>query len=174
MPALKTVAFAYDAKEDRILAGINLGQADAWSCWLTRRLVLALLEQVPRFVERTSSSAQQTPMEFRHDLIAFEREAALATTASSMGRTDDAHMKASAASAELADRLTISVQGDKFRLELKGNREGTAAGAIKRAQLQRILQMLYEEVTRASWLSPTAKGSSGHEAEVSAAKLLQQ
>jgi hypothetical protein len=174
MPELKTVAFAYDAKEDRILAGINLGQADAWSCWLTRRLVLALLERAPRFVERTSTSAQQTPMEFRHDLVAFEREAALATTASSMRPADNAHMKGSAASAELADRLTISLQCDKFRLELKGNREGAAAGTIKRAQLQRILQMLSEEVTRASWLSPSAKGSSGDQAEVSAAKILRQ
>jgi hypothetical protein len=163
VPALRTVAFTYDGKEDRILAGINLGQADAWPCWLTRRLVLALLERAPRLVERTLSSAQQTPTEFKHDLIAFEREVALATTASSMRPRDNAHMKDSAASAQLADRLTISAQGDKFRLELRGNRGGTAAGTIKRAELQRILQMLHEEAARASWLSSSAKGASGHE-----------
>jgi hypothetical protein len=161
VPELRTVAFTYDGNEDRILAGINLGEADAWSCWLTRRLVLALLEQAPRFVERTLSSAPQTPTEFKPDLIAFERDVALATTASSMRPTDDAHMKGSAAAAQLAERLTLSVQGDKFRLELMGNRGGTAAGAVKRTELQRILQMLHEQVARASWLGPSAKDASG-------------
>ena len=38
MSALRSITFAYRAREDRVLAAVNLGQAEAWSCWLTRRL----------------------------------------------------------------------------------------------------------------------------------------
>jgi hypothetical protein len=40
--APKTVTFLYAPQEDRIAAAINAGAPDAWSCWLTRRLALAV------------------------------------------------------------------------------------------------------------------------------------
>ena len=42
---LKTITFVYAPQEDRIAAAINAGGPDAWSCWLTRRLALAVLER---------------------------------------------------------------------------------------------------------------------------------
>ncbi len=39
--SLATVTFVYAMQEDRILAVINAGRPDAWSCWV----VLLLLER---------------------------------------------------------------------------------------------------------------------------------
>ena len=155
--ALSSLTFVYVPREDRVLAAINAGRPDAWSCWLTRRLALAVLERATDYVSRTSDLAQRAPAEFRGEFHAFEREAAIAKTARAMSITPPAILESSATAAELAERLTISNQGDGFRLELRGQNEEGAAGALKRAELQRILQMLQAEVAKAGWLGPPAK-----------------
>jgi len=48
---------------------------------------------------------------------------------------------------------------DAFRLELRGHSGNGAAGAVKREELQRILQMLHSVVAQAGWLA--APGSPG-------------
>jgi hypothetical protein len=53
---------------------------------------------------------------------------------------------------ELAQRLTISSQGDNFRVVLHGKSGGGVAGVLARAELQRILQMLQAEIAKAGWL----------------------
>ena len=99
----------------------------------------------------TSDLAQRAPAEFRGEAVAFERDAAIAKTAQAMSSTPPAALKASTA-AELAERLTISRERDAFRLELRGQGEEGAAGAVNRAEIQRILQMLYTAVMQAGWL----------------------
>ena len=154
MRVLKAIAFTYQIKQDRILTVVNPAQADTWSCWLTRRLVLDVIRRAPPFIEGSSPLAQQSPADFREDIIAFEREAALASTAPSLTRTDDALIRKSAETTELADRITISQHRDKFRLELHGDAgTGAAAAMLARAEFQRVLQMLEREVMRAGWLS---------------------
>lgn len=151
MRALKSVTFAYKAREDRILAAINLGGAEAWSCWLTRRVVLALLERAAGFLASTSALAKRAPAEARGELAAFEREAAIAGTAKSMTVTPASVISTSATAAELIDRLTIANLGETMRLELHGESGGGAAAVMARAELQRLLQMLHIEVARAGW-----------------------
>jgi hypothetical protein len=149
---LKTVTFVYGPREDRILAAINAGNPEAWSCWLTRRIVLVLLERAEGLLASTSALAQRAPAEARGELVAFERDAAIANTAKSMSRTPPDVLKTSGPAAELVDRLTISGQGDKFRVELQGGESGGGAvGMVARAELQRILQMLQAEVAKANW-----------------------
>ena len=156
MLALKTVTFIYDAREDRILAAINAGMTDAWSCWLTRRVALALLDRAGEFVVNTSPLAKQAPSELRGGFAEFEREAAIASTAPAMSKTPGEVLKPTAARAELAERLTLSMQGNNFRFELHGHEQAGAAGMLKRAELQRILQMLEAQVAKAAWtVSPT-------------------
>jgi hypothetical protein len=157
--ALKSVNFSYVAEEDRILAAINPGRPEAWSCWLTRRLVLALLERATGFLASTSHLMQQAPANVRDELVTFEREVAMAKTAPAMSVTPPDVLKASARAAELAERLTISSQADGFRVELRGERGGGAAGLFLRAELQRFLQMLQAEVVKAGWLDTPAKSS---------------
>lgn len=157
MQVLTSVTFVYAMREDRILAAINPGRPEAWSCWLTRRIVLALLERVAEILANTSALAQRAPAEIRGELVAFEREAAMAKTAPRMSQTPADALNASASAAELVERLSITNQGDNFRVELHGVRGGGAAGVLARAGLQRILQMLQDEVTKAGWLATAAK-----------------
>jgi hypothetical protein len=73
MPTVKTITFSYRPKEDRLLAGINLGQPDVWACWLTRRLSLAVVAGWKKFLADTSRLAQQTASDHRQELAEFER-----------------------------------------------------------------------------------------------------
>jgi hypothetical protein len=155
--ALTSLTFLYVLREDRVLAVINAGHPDAWSCWLTRRLALAVLERTTEFLASKSELALRGPADARSELIAFEREAAIAKTATAMSITPPAILNQSATAAELAERLTISHLGDGFRLELRGHAEEGAAGVLKPAELQRLLQMLQVEVTKADWLTAPAK-----------------
>jgi hypothetical protein len=158
---LKSINFSYVAAEDRILAAINPGGPEAWSCWLTRRLVLALLDRTSEFLVSTSPLVQQVPAEVRGELATFEREAAMASTARSMSTTPPDVLKTSESVAELAGGLKISSQPNGFRVELQGEQGGGAAGFLSRAELQRFLQMLQAEVARASWFATPDKSSAG-------------
>lgn len=157
MRTLITITFIYEKREDRVLAAMNAGRPDAWSCWLTRRLALAVLTRGPEYLDSTSTMTQQAPADLRGDFIAFEREAAIASTAKSMSKTPDEVLKVSVTGAELADRVVISRQGDRFRLELHGQQDSGAVGVLMRAELQRVLQMLQSEVAKAGWLDTPAK-----------------
>ena len=161
MRILKSVTFVYATREDRVLAAINAGSPEAWSCWLTRRLVLVLLERAAGLVTNTSALAQRAPAEARGELVAFEREAAIVNTAKAMSKTPPNVLQTSAPKAELVDRVTISSQGESFRMELVGEGGEGAAGVVARAELQRILQMLQTEVIKAQWSvkAPTAAPS---------------
>ena len=154
--ALKTVTFFYVPQEDRIAGAINAGHPDAWSCWLTRRLALAVLERTADYIANTSNVAQRAPAELRREAIAFEREAAIAKTAPAMSQTPQQILQSSAVGAELADRLTIAREQDAFRLELRGLSGHGVAGVVKREELQRVLQMLHAVVMQAGWLAAPA------------------
>ncbi|MGH6726389.1 MAG: hypothetical protein ACREB8_07585 [Pseudolabrys sp.] len=157
MQVLTTVTFVYGVREDRILAAVNAGRPDAWSCWLTRRIVLALLDRVAQLLANTSAMAQRAPAEVRREVAAFEHDAAMMKTAERMTKTPAGALQASASAAELVDKLTIANQGDNFRVELHGAAGGRAVGVLARAGLQRVLQMLQNEVTKSDWLAMPAK-----------------
>jgi hypothetical protein len=78
---LTNLTFVYVPREDRIMAAINAGRPDTWSCWLTRRLSLAVLERTADYLASKSDLAQKAPADFRGEAIAFEREAAIIKTA---------------------------------------------------------------------------------------------
>ena len=151
MRAIVSITFVYEPREDRVAAAVNPGRADAWSCWLTRRIALALLDRMPDFLEGTSALAKRAPAEMRGEFTAFEREAAIAKTQRAMSVTPPEILKSSANAAELIDRVSIAPQGDNFRLELYGMSGDGAAAGLSRAELQRILQMLQGVVVKAGW-----------------------
>ena len=170
MRVLKTVTFVYRSREDRVLAAINVGKPEAWSCWLTRRLVLALLARTAELLANTSALAQRAPAEIRDGLVAFERDVAIANTAKNMSPTPGGVLKTNRNTAELVERLTISSQGDKFRLELQGESGSGAASVIGRDDLQRILQMLQTEVSKAAWLDASSKSPAAENTEQTSPK----
>ncbi len=171
MRTLATVTFVYDLREDRIAAAINAGRSDAWSCWLTRRVALALLERASGYLAKTSDLAQQAPAEMRQELAAFEREAAMVTTASAMTTTPPEVLRSSASAGELADRLTVSQHGNGgFRFELLDHNGEGAAGLLTRAEMQRVLQMLHGVAAKAGWVAPPEIPQTGAAAAVEASK----
>jgi len=153
---LQSITFVYDAKEDRVLAAINAGKAEPWSCWLTRRVSLAVLQRAGGFLASTSTLAKRVTSEARGELAAFERDAAIAKTAPAMSSTPPAVIKANVGAAELVQRLNFSQQGERFRMEVQGEEGGGAQAMVTRAELQRILQMLEIEVGKAAWTSVPA------------------
>jgi hypothetical protein len=150
---LTSVTFIYGMQEDRILAAINPGRPDAWSCWLTRRVTLLLLDRIAELLAKTSTLTQRTPAPLRGEIMAFEHAAAMAKTAERMSHTPADVLTASAAVAELVKSMTLTNQGELFRVELTGINGGGAEGVLARAGLQRVLQMLQDEVTKARWLT---------------------
>ncbi len=154
---LKNVTFVYVPREDRILAAINAGRDDAWSCWLTRRLALAVIERTTDYVASSSNLAQRAPADLRGEMAAFERDAAIAKTAPAMSVTTGTVLNVTADAAELAERLTISQQANGFHFELRGQGADGAAGLVARAELQRMLQMLQGEIAKAGWLAAPAQ-----------------
>jgi hypothetical protein len=140
-----------------VVAAINAGLPEAWSCWLTRRLALAVLERAAEYLTTTSDLAQRAPAEQRGEMLAFERDAGIAKTAGAMSVTPPAVLQSSASSAELAERLTIAQHSEGFLLDLRGQTGSGTAGVLKRDELQRVLQMLQIEVTKAGWLSAPGK-----------------
>lgn len=154
---LTTLTFVYVPREDRILAAINAGQPDAWSCWMTRRLALAVLERATGYLDSKSGLARRAPANLRGAMVEFERDAAIAKTAAAMSVTPPTVLQSSEANAELADRLTLSQAEAGFRLELRGQGESGAVGLLKAAELRRMLQMLQAEVSKAAWLAAVPK-----------------
>lgn len=152
MQVLTSVVFVYAMQQDRILAAVNPGSPQAWSCWLTRRVVLALLQQAAQILAKTSALAQRMPAANQGEIVAFEHEAAMAKTAERMTSVPADVLTASACAAELVDRVSITKQDDNFRVELRGLKGGGAVGMLRRVGLQRILQMLENEVAKAGWV----------------------
>jgi hypothetical protein len=168
--ALKSVTFVYVPREDRIAAAVNPGRPDAWSCWLTRRVALALLDRMPEFLDSTSALAKRAPAELRGEFTAFEREAAIAKTAPAMTVTPPEILQSSASAAELVDRVSIAPHGENFRLELYGLSGDGAAAGLSRAELQRILQMLQGVVAKAGWVLAPAQPPAASAAAAAAPK----
>jgi hypothetical protein len=153
MRSLATITFFYEAREDRIAATVNAARPDAWSVWLTRRLTLALLQRTPDFLIQTSDLAKRTPSELSSEVAAFEREAAMAQTASSITPTPAHVLESTFIEAELAERISIGPRDGRFHIELEDKKGEKAGGALTRAELQRILQMLRDVVQKAGWLA---------------------
>jgi hypothetical protein len=149
--ALKSVTPRYDAVEDRILLAINAGQDDAWACWLTRRMALGVLGRLNQYLDQTSAMAAKTPLEYRAEVVAMERQAAVAKTQKALSRVAGEQLAPLSAVGELAHELKLTPQDEGFLLSLKGHEGGQAQGTISRAELQTILLVIEQEVAKAGW-----------------------
>lgn len=156
MHALNTVTPRYDAAEDRILLAINAGAEDAWACWMTRRMTLGALSQLNQYLDKTSTFAARTPLEYRSEVNAMERAAAVATTRGALSQTSNEQLTSVAAHGELASELNLTPQGDKFVFDIRGGQGGHARGLVSRAELQTILLLIEQEALKSGWLAPPA------------------
>jgi hypothetical protein len=133
-------------------------------------MVLALLDRATEFLASTSALVQRASADVRNDVVAFEREAAIARTASAMSRAAPEVLKTTAAATELMQRVNLTHQGERFRLEFRGNAGGGADATVSNIELQRILQMLQAEVAKAGWSVPPAPAPASPSSEQVAPK----
>jgi hypothetical protein len=150
---LRTIAFIYHPREDRILAAVNASDPEPWSCWLTRRLALALLAKSTEFVDKSSTLAPRVSSESLDQLRSFEREAALAQTAASLSPTPTGLVAQHAPGAKLLETVTLNQRGENFEIEMRTDGVTGAKAAVNRAELQRILDMLRDTALKAGWVS---------------------
>jgi hypothetical protein len=152
MHSLKSVAPKYDPGEDRVLLAINAGREDAWSCWLTRRMALGALDRLNQYLNQTSAITARTPLEYRTEVAAMERQAAVARMQKSISSLPKKQLVTAAASGELATGLRLKPQAKGFLLEISGREGGQARGLVSRAELQTILLLIEQEASKAGWL----------------------
>jgi hypothetical protein len=118
---------------------------------------MALLSKIPEILANTSSLAQKSPAAGRDQIMTFERDVALHQTESRMTQIPPNVIADSATTGELIDRLSIGPQGDNFRVELRGLKGGGTTGVLRRVGLQRIVQMLQDEMVKADWMEKSTK-----------------
>lgn len=153
---LKTIAFVYDAHEDRMAAAINAGTPEAWTGWMTRRLTLSLLAKSPEFLASTSSLVQRATPDARPVVARFQQEAAIAETAGAVSPTDAAAARSAGVTAVLLQAVTIQHRGDRYQIEWKPVTGDGAVGQLTGAELQRIMTMLTELVAKVGWSAAPA------------------
>ena len=129
-----------------------------------------MLERASGYLTKTSDLAQQAPAEMRGEFVAFEREAAMASTAGAMTKTPPEILKSSAIRAELADRTISRHDKGGFKFELLGQSGEGGAGVLTRAEMQRVFQMLASIVTQAGWIGTPQQAQAAPAPAANAAK----
>ncbi len=155
MHKLKSVAPRYDLGEDRVLLAINAGQDDAWACWLTRRMALGALDRLNQYLKQTSAMVARTPLEYRADVAAMERQVAVAKIQKSITRVPNGQLMTAAADGELATGIRLTPRPKGFLFEISGREGGRAGGLVSRSELQTILLLIEQEASKAGWLPST-------------------
>ncbi len=79
-------------------------------------------------------------------------------------------LKMTVAAAELVHQVTLTQQGERMRMELRGVAGGGSQAGLTRAELQRILEMLHAEVGKAAWLAPAVAAPTAPAEEEAAPK----
>jgi hypothetical protein len=87
-----------------------------------------------------------------------------------MSRAAPEILKTTAAATELMQRVNLTHQGERFRLEFRGNAGGGADATVSPIELQRILQMLQAEVANAGWAATPAPAPAAASSEPAAPK----
>jgi hypothetical protein len=151
MQPLNSITLHYDVNEDRLLVALNAGSPDACGYWLTRRLTLNFIEAGNPFLDRMSPVVSKTPTALRGELATMEREVALASTQGSVSQMPTAAVESVSIAADLAVELNIAQEGQGFRLRFRGRKGSEAAVGCLRAELQRVIHMLEQEVAKAGW-----------------------
>jgi len=102
--------------KDRVLAVVNPGHPPTWSCWLTRRLVLLLLDNgMENFSPSTSTlGPARRPRKARRDGRSHSSaKRRLPNTAPAMSVTPHEVLKMTVAAAELVHQVTLTQQGER-------------------------------------------------------------
>lgn len=156
----RSLSFAYDRAEDRLIL-IAKGQDEAQrGLLLTRRMTSLLLNGLAGLLERSSAKAARAPTEMREDVVLLEhREALEEVSAQAGGKLSPGPGAARAMGGKktvrLDSRLVTSVdianRPIHFEITMKAGKEALLRLDIKRKELHRMLQMISAKAEGAEW-----------------------
>lgn len=147
---LASLSFHFDAIEDRIrlIGNLDNGQQRV-DFWLTRRLVLRLLEASPKLLQKTSEQVSRTPFEHQSAMVQFEHdEAQLAQLV-----RQDTSLSHKEFEATLLRRLDISFQKEQYRLSffVADDAPLFAFSVLSRQEMHQILHWMHKGCLQLDW-----------------------
>lgn len=140
--------FNYEHLEDRILLVGNLSNGQPRiDFWLTRKLVMRLLDAAQGLVEKTSGAIAGAPMQHKSQLAQFHHENA--QQGMQLEREDQSVVTSGGA---LLSRLDISHQDGQYRVLFFTNaEEPIAVSVLSYDELHQILYLLHRGAQVLDW-----------------------
>ena len=147
---LASLSFHFDAIEDRIrlIGNLDNGQQRI-DFWLTRRLVLRLLDASPKLLQKTSEQVSRTPFEHQSAMVQFEHDEAQQTQ---LIRQDE-NLSHKDMEALLLKRLDISFQKEQYRLSffVADDSPLFAFSILSRQEMHQILHWIHKGCLQLEW-----------------------
>jgi hypothetical protein len=150
MVNIASVSFFFDQVEDRIrLIGNLENQGPRVDFWLTRRLVIRLLELSLELVQKTSQQVNKVPVQHQGAMAQFEHDQAqqAPTIQSAESQNHGEHP------ASILRRLDISFQDGRYRLSffVHGVEEMQAVSVLSYQELHQTLHWLHRGSLKLDW-----------------------
>lgn len=148
MQNIAAFTFKYDQLEDRLLLVGNLkSQESRIDFWLTRKLVLRLLNGVQELVDKTAASIQQVPKEHKSQLAQFHHDQAKSNL--SIEREDQ---KLVPDAPRLLTRIDISYNHEQYQLTFFSTEpDPLAVSVLTYDELHQILHLIHKGALSLEW-----------------------
>lgn len=146
---LASLSFHFDPLEDRIRLIGNLANGQPrLDFWLTRRLVLRLLEASTDLIRQTSSNVSQTPASHQPAMAQFEHDQAQQQASiqrEQAGQHDEP--------AHLLQRLDISYRQERYQLSFfeTGESQPVAFSYLNYQEMHQVLHWLHKGCRELEW-----------------------
>ena len=145
---IASFTFNFDHVEDRILLVGNLDNgSERIDFWLTRKLVLRLLNASGDLVKKTSDEVALVPKEHQAELTQFHHE-----TARQSLPVEGKDQALISRGANLLSRLDISYKGGQYSLKFFSDPdEACAVSYLTYAELHQVLHLLHRGALSLEW-----------------------
>jgi hypothetical protein len=163
MRKIAAIAPRYSPTEDRVELVINAGREDRWTFWVTRRLVLGMLDKVNQHLEQTSSAMARTPTEHRKEMAVMEKQMALQQMRGAIKPLIPPATGTPVVVGSLAKALRLRAHPKGFLVEILAMDGDQARGLVSRQELQTILMLMEKEARKGGWIIGKGSSSAGNE-----------
>lgn len=148
MQNIAAFTFKYDQFEDRLLLVGNLkNQESRIDFWLTRKLVLRLLNGVQELVDKTAVVIKQAPTEHKSQLAQFHHDQAKNNL--SIEREDQQLVPKAA---QLLTRIDISYKHEQYQLTFfSAGPDPVAVSVLTYDELHQVLHLIHKGALSLEW-----------------------
>ena len=147
---IASVSFYFDQVEDRIRLIGNLDNSEPRAdFWLTRRLVIRLLDLAMELIQKTSSNVSQAPTEHKGAMAQFEHDQAQKAPEAVIAKQED-H---SEYHADILRRMDISFKDGRYRLSFFTHEtdDAVAVSTLSYEELHQTLHWLHRGSQYLEW-----------------------